>query len=66
VCDGRSWQVGECGSGTTPSIEISANGDLCFCNIGYVARPCIGNENWGGAGTDTCYGPTQTLNVKCE
>jgi len=64
-CDGRSWQVGECGV-SGGSIELSANGDMCACTNGYVARPCIGNNNWGGAGTETCSGPTQTITVKCE
>jgi hypothetical protein len=63
-CDGRSWQVGVCGP--TSSFELSANGDMCACKLGYVARPCIGNSNWGGAGTDTCSGPTQSITVKCE
>lgn len=64
-CDGRNWMVGECAV-TGSSIELSANGDMCYCTNGYVARPCIGNENWGGANTATCSGPTQTITVKCE
>jgi len=63
ACDGRNWQVGDCG---TSSIELSANGNMCACTTGYVARPCIGNSNWGGAGTDTCYAPSQSITVRCE
>ena len=63
-CNGRSWGVGMCGTG----IELSADGNICQCMSGYVARPCIGqgNSNWGGVNTVTCNAPTQTLNVVCQ
>ena len=58
--NGRSWMVGMCGGGS----ELSAGGSICSCTVGdYLLRPCIGNLNWGGANTDTCSGPSQTLNV---
>jgi cysteine-rich repeat protein len=63
ACNGRQWSVGNCGSG----VELSAQG-ICQCiNPGYTARPCIGanNPNWGGVNTNTCTGPTQTIEVIC-
>ena len=57
--NGRSWAVGGCGGG----MELSAAGTVCWCNTGYIVRPCIGNWNWGGANTATCGGPSQTLTV---
>jgi cysteine-rich repeat protein len=70
VCDGRSWSVGlGCSAGRFPApvVEISANGDFCNCSDGYIARPCIGNSNWGGAtGGVTCGAQTQTIEVLCE
>jgi cysteine-rich repeat protein len=65
MCNGRTWNVGTCGSG----IELNAQGNgVCQCtNPGYVVRPCIGqaNPNWGGVNTNTCNGPTQTIEVIC-
>jgi len=62
-CDGRTWMTGNCGGG----LELSAAGSICGCpGNEYIVRPCIGNDNWGGAGTDTCDGPTQTLEVVCK
>jgi len=65
ACDGRTWNVGSCGSGT----EINAQGAVvCQCtNPGYTVRPCINpnNPNWGGVNTATCNGPTQTIQVLC-
>ena len=60
--NGRSWAVGACGSG----MELSANGAVCWCNTGYIVRPCINNLNWGGANTATCSGPSQTLTVEFQ
>lgn len=60
-CDGRTWVTGNCGSG----IELSANGGVCQCSAGYVARPCIGNVNWGGVNGATCSAPSQTIEVQC-
>jgi hypothetical protein len=59
-CDGRTWRTGNCGSG----IELSAMGSICSCpDPGYIARPCINNNNWGGMSTDTCGAPTQDMGV---
>ena len=62
TCDGLSWEVGDCG---TASWTLSASGYYCGCpSPGYIARPCISNPNWGGIGTATCSGPTQTMEVE--
>jgi hypothetical protein len=66
VCNGRTWNVGNCGVGNRESVEISANGNICQCSSGYVARPCIGNSNWGGIGSNTCFAPSQTIEVICR
>jgi len=62
-CSGRTWNVGTCGSG----MEINSTGtSVCSCvNPGYVVRPCIGNNNWGGINTTTCSAPAQTMEVLC-
>ena len=64
ACDGRTWNIGNCGSG----VEINAQGNgVCACtNPGYTVRPCIGNSNWGGVNTATCGGPNQTIEVVCQ
>ncbi|KIG12027.1 hypothetical protein DB30_02112 [Enhygromyxa salina] len=53
ACHRRTWNVGNRGAG----IEINAQGNgVCACsNPGYTARPC----------TNTCNGPTQTIEVTC-
>jgi len=62
-CGGHTWYVGTCGSGT----EVSADNTLCACGTtGFTARPCIGNDNWGGVEGTTCDAPGQTLTVTCE
>lgn len=65
-CNGRVWGTGDCGG----APELSANGNICSCGFGYVARPCISfgffNPNWGGINTDTCGGPSQNITVTCE
>jgi hypothetical protein len=38
--------------------------DICNpqnCPNGYIIRPTIGNQNWGGINTRTCDPPTQTM-----
>jgi hypothetical protein len=63
MCNGRTWRTGPCGGGT----ELSATGNICQCDMpGYLVRPCIGNNNWGGVNTATCNGPTQTMTVICQ
>ena len=60
VSGGRTWAVGTCGSG----LELSASGAVCNCvNPGYIVRPQIGNENWGGINGLTCAAGSQTLTV---
>ncbi len=67
-CGGRTWRTGDCGG----DIEVNANGDMCNCpGNGYTVRPCIdypgsSNPNWGGALTETCNSPTQTLELICQ
>jgi cysteine-rich repeat protein len=63
ACDGRTWNVGNCGNGA----EINAQGNgVCQCTSpAYTVRPCINNSNWGGVNTATCNGPTQTIEVVC-
>ena len=61
ACDGRTWAVGLCGG-----IELSAEGSICQCpSPGYLVRPCHPTTNWGGANTETCDPPSQTLEVIC-
>ena len=60
VANGRSWMVGVCGGG----YELSAGGSICACTTAdYLLRPCIGNSNYGGANSNTCSGPSQTMTV---
>jgi len=61
-CDGRTWVAGGCGD------EISAGSErTCQCKENaHTVRPCLGNQNWGGAGTGTCGAAAQTLEVICE
>lgn len=64
-CNGRSWSVGNCGSG----VELSGQASVCQCTSpAYVVRPCIGanNPNWGGVNSNTCNGPSQTIEVVCQ
>lgn len=60
--NGRSWAVGGCG----PGMELSATGTVCWCNTGYIVRPCIGNLNWGGVNGATCSASSQTLIVEFQ
>ncbi len=66
ACNGRTWNVGNCGSG----IELNAQANsVCQCTSpGYTSRPCIGanNPNWGGINSATCSGPSQTIEVVCQ
>jgi hypothetical protein len=61
--NGVSWTVGTCGTG----IELAANTTVCQCqNPSYSARPCMGNESYGGIGTNNCNGPSQTISVMLQ
>jgi hypothetical protein len=63
TCDSRTWVVTTCGGG----IEFNATGSTCSCDDpGYIVRPHILNDNWGGINTDTCLAPTQTMTVTFE
>lgn len=65
-CNGHLWYTSNC-SVNTPQIGLSVDVYACSCNNpGYVARPCIGNDNWGGVGTNSCPPPTQTITVECK
>jgi hypothetical protein len=65
-CGGHTWYTGNC-SVSTPQIGVSVDSTTCNCpSPGYIVRPCIGNDNWGGAGTNTCPGTAQTLTVECK
>ena len=68
-CNGRTWGVvyacyqGSCGT-VDNAMELNATGTICNCdNPGYIVRPGITNQNWGGVNTATCGAPTQTMTV---
>ncbi|HEU4408529.1 MAG TPA: hypothetical protein VFS43_24920 [Polyangiaceae bacterium] len=76
-CEGHFWNVGSCGTEVRDgafidAIELSVDDPICTCSgpPGHSVRPCIdvafGNPNWGGVGTETCFAPSQTLEVLCE
>lgn len=62
VCDGLPWNVGDCGGG----VELTTTGSVCFCNVGYTARPCTGGPAWGGIDGETCGAQSQTIEVFCH
>jgi hypothetical protein len=63
TCDSRTWAVGT-GCGQLSAVEFNATGSNCSCDSpGYIVRPHILNENWGGINTATCDAPTQTMRV---
>jgi cysteine-rich repeat protein len=64
MCNGRTWSVGTCGAG----IELGTSPPCQCSSPGYTVRPCInnGNPNWGGVNSNTCSGPTQTIEVVCQ
>jgi hypothetical protein len=68
-CNGHTWTTGNCAV-TGKEIGLAIDTTACNCqNPGYIARPCIGNENWGGVNTQTCSSPnppTQTITVECK
>jgi hypothetical protein len=61
VCDGNTWNV----YWSSPTVELTADQYPWSCNSSYSIRACIGNANWGGVGSASCSGPTQTINVAC-
>jgi chromosome segregation ATPase len=63
-CQGVNWVIGRCGS----ALELAAGQSrACRCGQHASVRPNIGN--WGGVGSqfggsgDTCFAPTQTIEV---
>ena len=58
-CEGQIWNVGKCKSGA----EISVGSNLCTCSGSLAIRPCVNDENWGGAGPSTCAQDKQTLSI---
>lgn len=61
-CDGHTWHVGDC----VGTMEVTVDGSSCACGYpGYALRPCVPYVDWGGVGTNTCFGPTQEIYVEC-
>ena len=61
-CDGNNWAVGTCGN--SMEITVGSSSTVCQCNTtNYTVRPLITNSNWGGVGTNTCGGSSQTMTV---
>ena len=58
-CQGKNFRVGPCGAGG----EISVSNGICSCSGSLTIRPCINNDNWGGAGPSTCSQSSQTLSI---
>ncbi len=81
-CEGFNWSISNfCASSANggpgaPQVEVKVSPDTdpipeaCQCQSAtagvYVVRPCIGNQNWGGVGTEVCFAPSQTITVTAE
>jgi hypothetical protein len=69
LCDGYYWVTGYVG-GPALSVAPLSSGvpSVGACNDAseniYTVRPCIGNPNFGGVGTNTCGAPSQTINLE--
>jgi len=61
-CDGSEWNVGKCGKGGEIAIGNHTEKQVCRCDPDLSIRPCIDNDNWGGAG-GACSQDTITLSV---
>ena len=63
TCDGHDWIYTAVCGGLWNELRI----DEFTCgqcpDPGYIIRPCIDTENWGGINTDTCGGPDQTMSL---
>lgn len=65
LCDGNTWSV--CffwGYGAEVWLNPPST---CFggnCPFGYIIRPGITNENWGGVNTQTCGPPSQRMSLE--
>ena len=58
-CNGQTWRVGKCGVGG----EINVGNSRCHCSGGGITiRPCINNNNWGGA-SQSCKSNSMTLRI---
>ncbi|MGD2170764.1 MAG: MopE-related protein [Gammaproteobacteria bacterium] len=71
VCNGYYWVTGDCaGSRELTVAPVSSGQPPSACNCSpagsgvYTVRPCIGNRNFGGVGTDTCAAPSQTISLE--
>merc|ERR1719397_7809 len=65
-CNGRSWHTGNCGdSSIISAAQVGYQSEACRCgSFQYVMiRPCIGNQNWGGTGSNICSSVTTTLSI---
>src|SRR5262249_49460949 len=65
-----TYNVGYSGSSNieNPGTEINANTNGSTAtnscpNPGWIVRPNLGNNSWGGANTETCGARSQTLTV---
>ena len=58
-CNGLEWHVGRCKKGS----EIVVGSEICSCSGDLSIRPCTGNNDWGGAGPNTCGQNNQTLSI---
>lgn len=81
-CGGFNWSISDFCASTAfgapgapqAELKVSPVADpvpgACACQVAgeniYVVRPCIGNQNWGGVGTDVCNAPSQTMEVIAE
>jgi len=67
ACDGHRWTL--CGSRYSGELWLDPP-SLCSgsnCPSGYLVRPCIGNQNWGGVNTTTCTdNPNQEMIVEFQ
>ncbi len=63
VCNGHTWNVDLCGSGT----ELNVDQVICDCaDPAYVVRPCIDDDTWGGINGPTCSAKGQSITVECQ
>ena len=62
----NTWRVIQNCSVTNPipaeAIEFT-NLTGCSCGTGYIIRPFIRNQNWGGTNQSGCNSPTQTITI---
>lgn len=76
ACDGRTWNVGGCGTdpagGINTALEVNsraAGAGVCACDNAATIRPCIDsptNSNWGGMGGVTCNAASQQIGIRFE